>query len=216
MISKKKILTIFMTALLCFSLTAPVMGYEMSDESFEYVKNKLQGFNIPDETLRNMSGWDIWVEDQYIDPESKATYIYFDHDMGMISGYWIFAEFPELKEDYIKWIQKSNRTDPSPEEIIAFLDELEEKYPVKRVRAGLVDFITVENKEILLSESAEKDRRMIQITANAISEGLENEAADKEKEDTDNNSTPGFGMWASVLGILGALICFKWMKRQKT
>ena len=159
----KKIFTIFIILLLCFPLAAPVMGYEMNNSSLEYVKNKLQGFNIPDETLKNMSGWDIWVEDQYIDPESKATYRYYDHDLNMIPGYWAIVYWSESKDEWDKIILESNRTDPSPNEIIEFLYAFEKKYPVKRVRAGLVDFITFENKDVLFSEISIKEVQMLQI-----------------------------------------------------
>ena len=145
------------------------MGYEMNDSSLEYVKNKLQGFNIPDETLKNMSGWDIWVEDQDIDPESKATYRYYDHDLNMIPGYWAVVYWSESKEEWNKVIQESNRTDPSPKEIIEFLYAFEEKYPVKRVRAGLVDFITFENKDVLFSEISIKEVQMLQIVEATMS-----------------------------------------------
>jgi hypothetical protein len=207
MIAEKKIFTLFVTLLLCFSLAAPVMGYEMSESSFEYIKNKLKdaNVNIPDEILRNMSGWDVWVEDQYIDPESKATYGYYDHDVDTISGIWVIVSWSESKEDFTKIIEKSNKKDPSPKEMIAFLNEFEAKYPVKRVRAGRVDFITFENKDVLLSEISVEDRQMIQTIERVILDGLEN----------NNKETPGFKILASVLGIFGALICLKWTQRRK-
>ncbi len=94
--------------------------------------------------------------------------MYVDDDLKVIDNYWVFATRPESKERYNERIQNSKSNDPSPDEMIGFLKEFDERYPVKYVRTGVALFITVENKEVLLSEISEEDIQMLKVISNIL------------------------------------------------
>ena len=184
-----------------------------------YSRDKLQGVSVPDETLEEFTRFFLWLkEEKGIDAEAEGyTLIYIDDDLNTIPNYWIFADLPESKEKYIEIIQDSNTIYPSSKDMVAFLNELTEKYPVKRINTGNVDFITVENKEVLLSELSLKDKLMFLTIGTIILEDSHKNRS--ELNDPANNSNdrsidvPGFGISSLIFGILISLMCFKWTQR---
>ncbi|MDV0445386.1 hypothetical protein MmiAt1_09630 [Methanimicrococcus sp. At1] len=138
----------------------------------DYSKNKLQKINVSDDTLEAFSRFGLWLDDQKIDAKAEdINVMYIDDDLRVIENYWIFATRPESKERNIEIIQNSQSKDPSPDEMITFLKKFDEKYPIKYVRTGLALFVTVENKDVLLSELSKEDIQMFEAIKNALLEG---------------------------------------------
>ena len=136
-----------------------------------YSRDRLQNINVSDNILEAFSRFGLWLETQNVDAEAEDINImYIDDDLRVIENYWIFATRPEAKEMYIEVIQNSMSENPSPDEMIVFLQNFNEQYPVKYVRTGLALFVTIENKEVLLSEISEEDIQMLEAIKNAILE----------------------------------------------
>ncbi|MDR0766909.1 MAG: hypothetical protein LBE57_00455, partial [Methanosarcinales archaeon] len=136
-----------------------------------YSKDKLQNINVSDGTLEAFSRFGQWLDTQNVNAAAEDINImYIDDDLRVIENYWIFATRPESKERYIEIIRESKSRNPSPDEMIDFLDRFDERYPVKYVRTGLALFITVENKDALLSEISKEDIRMLEAIRSALLE----------------------------------------------
>jgi len=136
-----------------------------------YSREILQNINVSDDILEAFSRFGLWLETQNVDTNTEDINImYIDDDLRVIENYWIFATRPEAKEMYIEMIQNSKSENPSPAEMIDFLHNFGERYPVKYVRTGLALFITVENKDFLLSDISEEDIQMLESMKNALLE----------------------------------------------
>ncbi|MDR2944219.1 MAG: hypothetical protein LBU81_03945 [Methanosarcinales archaeon] len=149
--------------------TPEFIEYEKIPIDDAYSRDILGNINVSDNTLKSFSQFGSWLENRGVDAEAEDINIMFiDDDLRSIEGYWVFATRPESKEMYIEMIQNSKSENASPDEMISFLKTFDEKYPVKYLRTGLVLFITVENKEALLSEISEKEIRMLGDISNLI------------------------------------------------
>lgn len=148
---------------------AEVIEYKKVPIDKAYSKNKLQNINVSNGTLEAFSRFELFLAKQNVDPEAEnISIMYIDDDLRAIENYWIFAARPESKERRIEKIQNSKSTNPSSEEMIAFLKQFDEKYPVKYVHTGVALFITVENKDVLLSEISKEDIQMLQNISNIL------------------------------------------------
>ncbi|MDR2943503.1 MAG: hypothetical protein LBU81_00170 [Methanosarcinales archaeon] len=148
-----------------------LIEYEKVPIDAAYSRDKLQNINVSDNTLESFSRFGLWLEEQGVDAEAEdINVMYIDDDLRSLEGYWVFATRPESKEMYIEILQNSKSENVSPDEMISFLKNFDEKYPVKYVRTGLVLFITVENKEALLSEISEEDKQTLKDISDAILE----------------------------------------------
>lgn len=148
---------------------AEVIEYKKVPIDKAYSKNKLQNINVSNGTLEAFSRFELFLAKQNGDPEAEnISIMYIDDDLRAIENYWIFAARPESKERRIEKIQNSKSTNPSSEEMIVFLKQFDEKYPVKYVHTGVALFITVENKDVLLSEISKEDIQMLQNISNIL------------------------------------------------
>ncbi|WNY29166.1 hypothetical protein MmiEs2_13890 [Methanimicrococcus stummii] len=134
-----------------------------------YSKDKLQNINVSEDTLQEFSRFGLWLEEQKVDAKAEdINVLYIDDDLRVIENYWIFAARPASKERNIEIIQNSKNKDPSSDEMIAFLKKFDEKYPAKYVRTGLVLFVTIENKDVLLSEISKEDIQILENISNVL------------------------------------------------
>lgn len=147
-----------------------------------YPREKLQGMNISDDTLKVFSFIEIKAKNEGIDLEELRGTPYVDDDLRAIDGYWIFASKPEMKEQYLEILKEAqfrSGKDGSSDELVLFVEKFYEKYPTKYVDAGIVTFITVENKDKMFSELTKEDREML----GKASEAILNELARKRNEE---------------------------------
>ncbi|MDR2944591.1 MAG: hypothetical protein LBU81_05890 [Methanosarcinales archaeon] len=148
-----------------------LIEYERVPIDAAYSRDILQNINVSDNTLESFSRFGLWLKEQGVDAEAEdINVMYIDDDLRSLEGYWVFATRPESKEMYIEILQNSKSENASPDEMISFLKNFDEKYPVKYVRTGLVLFITVENKEALLSEISEEKKQTLKDISNAVLE----------------------------------------------
>lgn len=155
------------------------LKYEKVPIDDAYSREILGDINVSDGTLETFTRFGLWLDEKNVDVVAEnITLVYVDDDLKVIENYWVFASRPESRESRLEKIKNSKSKNPSPDEMVAFLEEFDEKYPVKYVRTGVVLFITVENKEALLSEISRKDIRMLRAIKNAI---LEKEEDPNEK-----------------------------------
>ncbi|MDR2944644.1 MAG: hypothetical protein LBU81_06160, partial [Methanosarcinales archaeon] len=100
---------------------------------------------------------------------------------------WVFtlSDYkPTLEASKDKSVEADMKT---KDEMISYLSNFEEKYPVKQVDTGLVTFITIENKEVLLAEISDQDIRMLENISDAVIE----ESLSKRNEVLVSNWTSG-------------------------
>ncbi|WNY23915.1 hypothetical protein MmiHf6_12380 [Methanimicrococcus hongohii] len=136
-----------------------------------YSKAKLQNINVSDDTLEAFSRFELWLVEQNVDAKAEnISIMYIDDDLRAIENYWVFATRPESKEMYLKTMQNSKSSDVSSNEMVSFMKKIDEKYPVKYVQTGVALFVTVENKEALLSDFSEKDTMMLENISHVILE----------------------------------------------
>ncbi|MBO4301957.1 hypothetical protein J5839_01240 [Methanosarcinaceae archaeon] len=87
---------------------------------------------MSDSALEAFSRFGVWLEKEGIDAEAENINImYIDDDLRNIDGYWVFASRPESREHYTDIIRDAKTKDNSADEMIAFLNEFDQKYPVK-------------------------------------------------------------------------------------
>ena len=97
-----------------------------------YSRDILQDINVSDSALEAFSRFGVWLEKEGIDAEAENINImYIDDDLRNIDGYWVFASRPESREHYTDIIRDAKTKDNSADETVAFLNEFDQKYPVK-------------------------------------------------------------------------------------
>ena len=198
---KKNILPIFIILIILISMFTLVMGSELKDgmentdktdyELMEiedypideaFSKENLDGVNVSEYTLRvfsrdiekaSMMGLDI----------ADVNIIYVDEDLKVIPDAWVFACSSDLKL-MIYSILSSNESD----DLLQYLKDFEQKYPTKYVKAGHVTFITVENKDAMLSELSQEDIQMFRKIADAVLDGRENYLEKRDGMEENNSS----------------------------
>ena len=146
-----------------------------------YPREKLQGMNISDDTLKVFSLIEIRLKNEGIKSE-EIQIPYIDDDLRTIDGYWVFASNPEIKENHLEILKEAqlhSGKDESSDELVLFVENFYEKYPTKYVNTGIVTFITVENKDDMFSELTNEDRKML----GKASEAILNELARKHNEE---------------------------------
>ncbi|MDR2944242.1 MAG: hypothetical protein LBU81_04065, partial [Methanosarcinales archaeon] len=153
-----------------------------------FSKEILNGINVSEATLQEFSNFFVWLEEQGIDPKAEGVHlIYVDDDLQTIPNSWVFmlSDYkPTLEASKDKSVEADMKT---KDEMISYLSNFEKKYPVKQVDTGLVTFITVENKEVLLAEISEQDIRMLENISDAVIE----ESLSKRNEVLVSNWTSG-------------------------
>ncbi|WNY23900.1 hypothetical protein MmiHf6_12230 [Methanimicrococcus hongohii] len=147
------------------------LKYEKVPIDDAYSRDKLGNINVTDGILEAFTRFGLWLDEEKVDVVVEDTNImYIDDDLRAIENYWVFATRPESKESRLEKIKNSKSKNPSSEEMVAFLEKFDEKYPLKYVYTGVVLFITVENKETLLSEISEEDLQMLEAIKNVLLE----------------------------------------------
>lgn len=145
--------------------------YEKIPIDDAYSRDKLGDINVSDGILEAFTRFGLWLDEKNVDVVAEnITLVYVDDDLKVIENYWVFASRPESRESRLEKIKNSKNKNPSSEEMVAFLQKFDEKYPLKYVHTGVVLFITVENKEALLSEISEEDLQMLEAIKNVILE----------------------------------------------
>ncbi|MDV0447577.1 hypothetical protein MsAg5_14840 [Methanosarcinaceae archaeon Ag5] len=186
----KKFLTTILLVAMLISLTTPVfcapiekstsyVDYDKIMDNPDYLRKEiLKDFSVSDGTLESFSAFSIWLKKQGVDAEAEGiNLIFIDDDLfNLTPEAWIFAATPETKKIIEEKINSAENLDMSPaidskdsdkklyskEEMQSYLKNFDEKYPTKYINTGLVTYITVENKELLMKDFSEEDELILQ------------------------------------------------------
>ena len=207
---KKNIFSLFIILIMLISMSLLVIGSESEetdkteielqeypiDDSFS--KEKLGDINVSEDTLRAFSRDKEKADRMNLDIE-EINIIYIDNDLNIISDAWVFACSSDLKP-MVYAILSSNESNAP---LLQYLKDFEQKYPTKYVKASHVTFISVENKDVMLSELSQEDIQMFRKIADAVLDGRESYLEERDSMETNvenitgaANSTSAANKWS--------------------
>ena len=143
--------------------------------------SNLKGITVSDIALQAFSRFFVWLEQQGIDAVAEEiNLIYVDEDLEVIPNEWVvtLTDYEKIIDESKLCYKSEVKAEPDAiaqdevekDEMINYLTNFKQKYPLKHIDTGLVTFITIENKEALLSEVSEQDTQMLEKIAKVIAE----------------------------------------------
>ena len=193
---KKNIFSFFLILIMLTSMSLPVFGSPTpailvggdkaggdSDDVLAdipindaYSKENLGDIFVSKSTLRSFSR-DLSEDEEEF---ARMNYSYIDEDL-LFECAWVFASPIDIKKVFYETLENSSSNESN--DMLQYLKDFDRKYPTKYVKTGHVTFITVENKDVLLSEISDEDIQMFRKISETILKEREGQIDYSKKDD---------------------------------